>query len=322
MRRSRRRRLVNVAHPRLASRIAAVIVTHNRLAALSRCVDAVRAQTFPVSEIVVVDNASTDGTRKWTDAQPDVTAIHQGDEGSAGGLYTGIAYAMELGVDAMWMLDDDALPEASALERLVNAKANDGTNVVGSLVVSMEDPEVLSFDVPKVGSYNRLFDYHRKLTDRVDDLRAESDERGYPWSMFTNSILLSRPVVEKVGLPKREFYMGGEEVEYHYRVRSHGYGTFLVLDSICRHPKRPADAAPAWKQKSLVRNTVYIHRRYRRWFVLRTLRRLLLFLVTGRFAFVAALWDGVREDYSKRYIDAPGARNQAQSQAAGRSSSQ
>ena len=295
---------MNVANPVRPPRVAAIIVTHDRIEKLRLCVDAVRAQTFPVAGIIVVDNASTDGTAEWTDSQPDVQAIHQGDEGSAGGLYTGITEAMEQAFDAMWMLDDDALPEATALERLVYARANDGSNVVGSVVVSYEDPEVLSFQVPKLSSYSGLFDYYRELTDRVEDLRAESDERGYPWSMFSNSILLPRHVVETVGLPKREFYMGGEEIEYHYRVRSHGFGTFVVLDSVCRHPIRPPHAAPTWMQKSLARNTVYIHRRYRRWFALRTMRRALWFIVTGRVGFVRALWDGFREDFSTRYVDA------------------
>jgi rhamnopyranosyl-N-acetylglucosaminyl-diphospho-decaprenol beta-1,3/1,4-galactofuranosyltransferase len=291
-------------------RIAAVIVTHDRLEDLKRCVDAVRAQTFPVAGIVVVNNASSDGTRAWLDEQQDLAAVHQGDEGSAGGMHAGIARAYEQGFDAMWMLDDDAVPEPTALERLVAAKANDGTNVVGSIVVSSDDPELLAFPVPKVSSYSSFFDYYRRLTDRVADLRAESDERGYPWSMFTNSILLPRQIVAKVGLPKREFYMGGEETEYHYRVRSHGYGTYLVLDSICRHPKRSFTDIPRWKERSLVRNTVYIHRRYRRWFVLRTARRFLLFAATGRHELVGALWDGVREDFSRRYADAGRSSNQ------------
>jgi rhamnopyranosyl-N-acetylglucosaminyl-diphospho-decaprenol beta-1,3/1,4-galactofuranosyltransferase len=284
-------------------RVAAIIITRDRIADLKRCVDAVAAQTFPIAATVVVDNASSDGTRDWLDEQENVTAIHQGDEGAAGAMYTGIGYAFEQGFDAMWLLDDDALPEPNALERLVAAPANDGSNVVGSVVVSVADPEVLSFPVPKVSTYSSFFDYHRELTDRVADLRDGSDELGYAWAMFTNSILLPRDVVANIGLPKREFYMGGEEVEYLYRVRSHGYGTYLVLDSICRHPRRDSRGIPRWRELSTARNMVYVHRRYRRWFLLRTMRRFLVYAVTGRWALLRALWDGVRGDFSRRYVD-------------------
>lgn len=289
-----------VAH---GTRVAAAITTHDRLDDLKRCIDAVRAQTFQVAGIVVVDNASTDGTREWLDGQPDLTAIHQGDEGPAGGIYTGIGQAYEQGFDAVWILDDDALPDRTALEKLVTARANDGKNVVGSLVVSLDDPDLLAFSVPRVSTYSAFFDYYRELTDRVADLRAESDERGYPWSTFTNSILLPREVVADVGLPKREFYMGGEEVEYHYRVRGRGYGTYIVLDSLCRHPKRDQRDMPSWRERSLVRNTVYIHRHYRRWFIIRTIRRFVLYAATGRRELLGPLWDGIRGDFSRRYAD-------------------
>jgi rhamnopyranosyl-N-acetylglucosaminyl-diphospho-decaprenol beta-1,3/1,4-galactofuranosyltransferase len=281
--------------------IATVIITHDRLGDLKRCVDAVRAQTFP-SEIIVVDNASSDGTREWLDAQSDVAAIHQGDEGPAGGAYTGIKHSYEKQFDACWLLDDDALPEANALERLVASPAFDGTNMLGSVVVRSDDPDTLAYPVPRMSSYSALFDYYRDLIERVPDLQAESDDRGYPWSMM-NAHLIPSEIIAAVGLPKREFYMGGEETEYHYRIRSHGFGTYLVLDSICRHPKAHESAMATWRQRSLVRNTVYIHRRYRRWFVVRTIRRVVVYAATGRWELVSAIWDGLRNDFSRRYVD-------------------
>ncbi len=282
-------------------RIAGVIVTHDRLADLERCLAAMRSQTFPLAGLIVVNNASSDGTREWLDAQPDVIAIHQGDEGPAGGMYTGIKVAYESGYDAIWVLDDDALPDSTALERLVEAPANDGSNVVCSMIVSRDDPESLAFPVPRLSTYSSLFDYYRKVTDRVSDLRAESDERGYAWSMFMNGALLPRGVVADVGLPKREFYMGGEETEYHYRVRSRGYNTFVVLDSVCRHSKRDERDMSNWRRRSLVRNTVYILRHYRRWFFARTLRLFVVYAATGRREFLSPMWDGLRGDFSRRY---------------------
>ena len=288
-------------HDSSQPRIAGVVVTHDRLAELERCLVAMRSQTFPLAAMMVVNNASSDGTREWLDGQPDVTPIHQGDEGPAGGWYAGIKHAYENGFDAIWTLDDDALPSTTALERLVGAPANDGSNVVGSMIVSHDDPEALAFPVPKLSTYSRLFDYYRELTDRVSDLRAESDERGYAWSMFMNCALFPRDVVADVGLPKREFYMGGEETEYHYRVRSRGYGTYVVLDSVCQHPKRDERDMASWRRRSLIRNTVYIHRQYRRWFVARTIRRFVVYAATGRREFLSPMWDGLRGDFSRRY---------------------
>ena len=45
-------------------RVAAVVVTYNRLPLLQQCLAALKAQTVPPAAVWVIDNASTDGTRE------------------------------------------------------------------------------------------------------------------------------------------------------------------------------------------------------------------------------------------------------------------
>lgn len=54
--------------------VSIIIPTHNRLWSLPKAVDSCRGTTCDV-EILVVDDASTDGTWEWLQDQPDVTAI-------------------------------------------------------------------------------------------------------------------------------------------------------------------------------------------------------------------------------------------------------
>lgn len=51
--------------------VAAVVVTYNRLALLKRCVGCLRGQTA-LCDILIVNNASTDGTEEWLAAQADL----------------------------------------------------------------------------------------------------------------------------------------------------------------------------------------------------------------------------------------------------------
>jgi rhamnopyranosyl-N-acetylglucosaminyl-diphospho-decaprenol beta-1,3/1,4-galactofuranosyltransferase len=285
-------------------RVCAAVVTHNRLELLQRCVQALRDQSYPLARIVVVDNGSTDDTAAWLAVQSDLVVVRQGPEGTARGLRAAMTAALEQrDCDAIWTADDDARPLPDALERLVHSPAFQAGHVVGSLVVSETDPSRLAFAVPKLSTYSRLFDYYRELTDDVADVRAESGPLGYAWAMFTNGTLLPRTVVEQIGVPIGEFTMGGEEVEYFYRVRTSGFETYLVLDSLVAHPKYPASALPRPKQKFLARNTVYIHRRYRRWFPLRTVFRVVRCLATGRLYLIAPIWHGVRGDFGRNYAE-------------------
>ena len=45
--------------------VAAVVVTRNRPALLKRCLEAIDSQTYPVSQLVVLDNASDEPTREF-----------------------------------------------------------------------------------------------------------------------------------------------------------------------------------------------------------------------------------------------------------------
>ena len=58
--------------------VAAVVVTYNRLELLRQCVNALRNQTEPC-DILIVDNASTDGTAPWAASQP---ALHYRNTGA------------------------------------------------------------------------------------------------------------------------------------------------------------------------------------------------------------------------------------------------
>ncbi|WP_197461030.1 glycosyltransferase family 2 protein [Ferroacidibacillus organovorans] len=50
-----------------------VILTHNQLVHTQLCIQSIRDYTSDVDyEIIVIDNASTDGTREWLHAQPDL----------------------------------------------------------------------------------------------------------------------------------------------------------------------------------------------------------------------------------------------------------
>ena len=65
------------------SNVAAVVVTYNRLELLRQCVEALRAQTT-ACDILIVDNASTDGTANWLTSQPDLNYRNTGSNPESG----------------------------------------------------------------------------------------------------------------------------------------------------------------------------------------------------------------------------------------------
>lgn len=94
--------------------IAVVIPTRNGAAWLPDALESVRAQGDVVSEILVVDDGSSDGTAEVLAARPDVTAIrHETPRGPAAARNSGVSASSApliafLDVDDLYT--DDALP--------------------------------------------------------------------------------------------------------------------------------------------------------------------------------------------------------------------
>ena len=100
---------------------AAVVVTHNRIDLLKQCVAHLENQTC-ACDILIVDNASTDGTAQWLESKPELNYRNTGANlGGAGGFNLGMRWAVEKGYDFVWVMDDDCLPQSEALQKLLEA---------------------------------------------------------------------------------------------------------------------------------------------------------------------------------------------------------
>lgn len=100
-------------------RICIVIVTWNRLNLLKSCIDAARANAAE-ADILVVDNASTDGTAKWLENQKDIRVLSLPKNiGGAGGFAEGMRFARELGYEWLWVMDDDVVPLPGGMRTLL-----------------------------------------------------------------------------------------------------------------------------------------------------------------------------------------------------------
>jgi GT2 family glycosyltransferase len=103
-------------------KVNCVIVTYNRIALLKECITAALSQTFSIYKIIIVNNASTDGTAdylKSLDKQRFEVITCNKNTGGAGGFNIGIKKSLEIGADWTWVMDDDTIPFQDALELLV-----------------------------------------------------------------------------------------------------------------------------------------------------------------------------------------------------------
>ena len=246
--------------PDEATRIAAIIVTRKRHALLRQSVQAVRDQTRPLDEIIVIDNDSDDGTRQWLAQQADLTVIHQGNVGGAGGFHRGIKEGYARRHDWFWCMDDDTIAQPDALQRLCEAPpfGEEKTGFLGSLV-KWSDGSIHKMNMwitPPGGARN------------VDWFASVLDDKCIPAETSTFvSILIHRRAVERVGLPIKEMFIWCDDAEYTHRISGH-FSNYHVLNSIVLH-KTPENKggdfdtitpAEYFKLSYGLRNDVYLRR--------------------------------------------------------------
>lgn len=204
-------------------KVIAVIVTYNRLALLKRGIAAVQAQTAPC-DIFVINNSSTDGTTEWLDAQEGLTVIHQANLGGAGGFFTGMKAAYEAGAEWVWCMDDDTIPEPEALEAMLSRpKALDeSTGFLASRVV-WED-----------GSQHKLNKQALHNDPDSATLLLEEQTVRVQFSTFV-STLIHRRAIRACGLPIKEFFIWGEDMEYTIRILKNSFCGYMVYNSVALH---------------------------------------------------------------------------------------
>ena len=211
-------------------RIIAVVVTFNRLALVRRLVE--RLVTVDgLHEVLVVDNASTDGTGAWLAGvrggpRPVLHRTLATNRGGAGGFHDGLAWAIDRGADLAWLMDDDGLPEPDCLERLL---AHADLDFWGPAVLAEQDPGRLCFPIRLPGSST--------VVHELAAAQAAAREGLIPDVVIPfNGVLITQELVDRIGLPREEFFIWGDDVEYLWRAREAGARCATVVDAHFLHP--------------------------------------------------------------------------------------
>src|SRR5476651_747432 len=141
----------------MSKRVAAVVVTYNRLKLLKEGIEALKKQSRKPEAIIVVNNGSTDGTDTWLAAQKDLIVYNQENVGGAGSFYRGIKEAYDAGFDWIWVMDDDGYPAVNCLEKLIEAMIKKpDVSVWGCIVLDKDNPNNLAFDCDQVTSFGAV----------------------------------------------------------------------------------------------------------------------------------------------------------------------
>lgn len=193
---------------------AVVIVTYNRLELLKECISAVDNQKLHFSDVVIVDNASTDGTRDFLkDYENRHHIIYEAKNGGgAKGFKDGVEFVHN-NIEADWVLliDDDAILDQ---EFIYNINAfllkNPSYKAVSGSVMTKGEIDITHRKNLKSGMTFSIIP--------VDKSMYETESFDYDLSSFCG-LLFATSLIEKIGYPKEEYFIWYDDSEYSLRLR-------------------------------------------------------------------------------------------------------
>ena len=237
---------------RSAPTVCAVVVTYNRRKLLSDCLDRVQNQSHSLDQVLVVDNASTDGTADMLARRAAKVLRLEENLGAAGGFERGIEWAVDRGYDWVWLMDDDTFAEPDCLQRLLEAldRAPQSPSLLCS-VVRWRDGTLHPMNRPWF-RFDRRPEFAEAAAVGLGLVRAAS------WV----STLISRRAILEHGLPPAHFFVWLEDVDYTGRILREGTG-YVVPESVAWHwTPRPSDTITDSRDRFYfyVRNHLWLFR--------------------------------------------------------------
>jgi rhamnopyranosyl-N-acetylglucosaminyl-diphospho-decaprenol beta-1,3/1,4-galactofuranosyltransferase len=198
-----------------APRVIAVVVTYNRRELLLEALAALQAQTRPADAVIVVDNASADGTAAAVRRQYPTACVAElaRNIGGAGGFACGIALTLDQSADLVWLMDDDTVPGPGALQALLDARACHPAYparppaLIASRVV-WTDGRAHPMNTPRV----------KPFVGRAERAAAAAAGCLPIRSASFVSVLVDARVCRERGLPQADYFLWNDDFEFTTRL--------------------------------------------------------------------------------------------------------
>lgn len=226
--------------------LSVVLICWNSLAYLREALASLHdtLQAARDSEIIVIDNGSTDGTDRFIAGNYPHVIYRRLPENR------GVAYARNRGMeiaqgDYIWLLDDDTIANRQALAAMLNyMQQTPQCGICGCRLVNARGETQQSYKVYP-GLWVKVRNVMQSIFGNKNtgyDPYATQMEQGTPFEptyIIGACQLLRSTMVQQIGLLDEKIFYGPEDADYCLRARNKGWSiAYLPQASITHHWKR------------------------------------------------------------------------------------
>lgn len=260
--------------------IYVIVLTWNGKADTLECLRSLQNLAYPNARILVVDNASDDGTAEAVRSSfPYVELIcNDSNLRFAGGNNAGIEYSLRRGADYVLLLNNDTVVDLDFLTPLVQkAEEDKQIGIVGPKIYYHGESKRIWFAGGRIEWWKGWVSHigiRETDTHEYDTVREVDYITGC-------CMLVKREVIKAVGTLDEKFYLYGEDVDWCIRARRAGYKTVCIPSSHIWHKVSASSGGHlSWfKNWNKLKSQLRLVARYARWYHWSTIPATLTFEV-------------------------------------------
>lgn len=258
--------------------VCLVIVTYDRADYLCKLLNSIQKQTYPVKEIVLVDNHSKDHTfdmildMGFTDKKESdqIVKHYWGDiqtyyyynsvnSGGAGGFALGIKIAKTIPCDFIWVMDDDVLPDCRCLEKLCS-NLNEHCYMC---IPNRGDERYDDFAIGKINMTNPFLFRLNSCKQHIINSKNIIENVVYVEDMAFEGPIFKKQLLDLIDGPDSNYFILYDDTDFAYRA-SRITKIGFVKDAILHKQiiPNPQDFPWTWKSYYAIRNSVYFDRKF------------------------------------------------------------
>lgn len=282
--------------------VSVIIVTYNSATVINPCLESLRPHVEAgEAEVIVVDNASHDGTPDIVRQRFSWVQLIAGDEnlGYSRGVNVGIRSARGR---YFFILNPDTVMRGDALSRLVQFMDRTADAGIAAPKLVFQDGNVqlscrrfYTFKVLLLRRtpFGKIFKNARVVDDHLMLDFDHNSTREVDWVLGA-AMMVRREAVENVGMMDERFFLYFEDVDWCYRMKQNDLKVYYCADAVVVHGYA-RDSAQSVINRSFVSHLVSLFRYYEKWHAVayflkryREVAKIVLFLILDVIAFNAA----------------------------------
>lgn len=201
-----------------------VLVTYNRLDKLKIALECYEKQTYSPKTLIIVNNASTDGTKeyleKWKKENHNfqISIINlKENTGGSGGFHCGLRECLKLNLDYIWVSDDDAFPEKDCFK------------IANNYLLKNKDKNISAI-CGTVMNRGKIDIVHRRRLKKILFFpvqtfisRKEYEKEYFKLNLFTYvGTFMNLKTLKQVGITIKDYFIYCDDSEHSYRLSLKG----------------------------------------------------------------------------------------------------